>query len=246
MPSGVDSTQAVVELSAPKVDSTLIALRAQLETMRSYDNRLISTVYYALAALGGVALLLVGFGWWTNFKLYERERDALQHALRAQVKDEIEKARKATEASLAQMRSEMAETSSEHLRRVEIAAKSAASASVRSLESTIGDMQDDLVNAQYAVASKEFEEARGKGYKSLIVSSGVRALKLALRTHHSQFWRVSGTLDTILKIVDDGSKLEGYYERELMDALTDIPSQYGATVERIRRALAGEASSPPQ
>ena len=244
--SGADSVRTTAEPIRSDADSTLIALRAQLETMRSYDDRLISTVYYTLSALGAVALLLVGFGWWTNFRLYEREREALQQALKAQISDEVEKARKATEASLTQMRSEMAQTSSEHLRLVHNAAASAASDSVRGLESTIEKMRDDLVNAHYAVQSNKFEEARSKGYKTQIVTYGVSVLKLALQTHQSQFWRVSGTLDAILKAVEDGSKLEGYYERELMEALADIPSQYGATVERIRRALVGEGATPPQ
>ena len=52
-------------------------LRAQLEVMKQYDQRLLNTVYWALGTLAAVAAALVGFGWFANFRVYERDKNAL-------------------------------------------------------------------------------------------------------------------------------------------------------------------------
>jgi hypothetical protein len=60
-------------------------LKAQLETMRAYDQRLLATVYYALAGIGSVVLLVVGLGWYTNFRLYRRDVKDLKGSIDAQI-----------------------------------------------------------------------------------------------------------------------------------------------------------------
>lgn len=57
-------------------DSEKIAvLRAQLELMRQYDQRLLATVYWSLGALAAVVVLVIGLGWYTNFRVYRGELD---------------------------------------------------------------------------------------------------------------------------------------------------------------------------
>lgn len=55
-----------------------IALKAQVELMRHYDQRLLNTVYWALGGMGAVVLLVVGLGWYTNFRLYKRDVEDLK------------------------------------------------------------------------------------------------------------------------------------------------------------------------
>ncbi len=66
-------------------------LKAQLEVIRDYDQRLLATVY---ASLGGVFLLVVlvgGLNWFTNYRLYERERDSLRQSLQVAAQEEAVK-----------------------------------------------------------------------------------------------------------------------------------------------------------
>jgi hypothetical protein len=82
-------TPIVAENNQPKPSDEVIVLRAQLETMRQYDQRLLETVYWSLASLGAVVLLIVGLGWYTNFRLYKREvndiKREIQNALRVEM-----------------------------------------------------------------------------------------------------------------------------------------------------------------
>jgi hypothetical protein len=71
-PNAIPSpTVAVISQTRPSDE--VIALRAQLETMRQYDQRLLETVHWSLGASVGIMLLVVGLGWYTNFRLYKRE-----------------------------------------------------------------------------------------------------------------------------------------------------------------------------
>jgi hypothetical protein len=64
-------------------------LAKQLEDSRKFQEQILSTVYWSLGTLAGVAVLLVGFGWLANFRIFEREKAALERELRAQVNQEI-------------------------------------------------------------------------------------------------------------------------------------------------------------
>ena len=64
--------------STTPTDSTEIRiLRAQLSVQREYKEDLLQTVYFTLATVGGVALVLIGYSWYTNFRVIERDRQLL-------------------------------------------------------------------------------------------------------------------------------------------------------------------------
>ena len=66
-------------------------LKAELLIIKSYQDNLLSTVYWSLGVLGTIAVGLVGFGWFANFRIYERDKLALSQELRAINKEEIRK-----------------------------------------------------------------------------------------------------------------------------------------------------------
>lgn len=69
---------STVEPSSEKevVDYDLIQI--QLELIQLFDQRLLSTVYWSLGAIVTLAVLVAGFSWFSNFRLYERDKDALR------------------------------------------------------------------------------------------------------------------------------------------------------------------------
>jgi len=66
-------------------------LRAQLDLTREYDQRLLATVYWSLSATFLLLVLVGGINWWTNFRLYEREREALRELIQVNVQQESAK-----------------------------------------------------------------------------------------------------------------------------------------------------------
>jgi hypothetical protein len=79
----------------PSADTAAIAvLRAQLQEAREYRADLLQTVNISLAATAGVGLLLIGFSWFANFRLLEREKTALQTVLATSLSSQLEVVKK--------------------------------------------------------------------------------------------------------------------------------------------------------
>lgn len=63
-------------------------LKAQLETIREYDQRLMNVVFWSLGGVFIVVVLIGGLNWFTNYRLYERERESLREYLQGEFKSE--------------------------------------------------------------------------------------------------------------------------------------------------------------
>lgn len=80
-------TPTVVPTSTPTGE--VIALRAQLEEIRRSEDRLIQTVYVALAGIFGFAALLVGINLFGGLRAYQRDKDAMRQELQGTLTQEI-------------------------------------------------------------------------------------------------------------------------------------------------------------
>lgn len=64
-------------------ETEVAALRAQLELSRQFHESILDTVYWALGGTFVLVGLLLGFGWFANFKVYERDKAAMKAELEA-------------------------------------------------------------------------------------------------------------------------------------------------------------------
>jgi len=72
----------------------LSVLEAQLATRESFEDKILGTVYWALGVIVTLGVALLGFGWFGNFKAYERDKKAIHDELAAMIAlkiSEIEK-----------------------------------------------------------------------------------------------------------------------------------------------------------
>jgi hypothetical protein len=83
------STPMPQPTATPQPDPEVIALRAQLDLMRDTDSRMLATVYWALSFVGALAVLLVGYNWFTNKWQYERDKTTLFNELRSLLNKEL-------------------------------------------------------------------------------------------------------------------------------------------------------------
>jgi hypothetical protein len=58
-------------------------LKQEVDTMKHYHDSLLATVYWSLAAVLGLAFVLIGSTWYTNYKIHESEK--------AQLREEVDK-----------------------------------------------------------------------------------------------------------------------------------------------------------
>ena len=99
-----NSDQKQVQNEAEKV----VILQAQLELMRQYDQRLLDTVYWSLTTTGGIVLLVVGLGWYTNFRFYKRDLEDIRRDIHASLRQEISEIARETALSIARQTTDSA------------------------------------------------------------------------------------------------------------------------------------------
>lgn|GEM_PF-5890492 len=66
-------------------DPTVAALEAQIAQERRYQEQLIQIVLWSIGGVMTIGVLLVGYGWYQNRIVYDRDRDALTQALGANI-----------------------------------------------------------------------------------------------------------------------------------------------------------------
>jgi hypothetical protein len=76
-------------LEAAKENSQIELLRAQLQTMKDYDQRLLSTVYWSLGGVAGLAILLCGYSWYNNNVLFQREKEITRKEIREMLRSDF-------------------------------------------------------------------------------------------------------------------------------------------------------------
>lgn len=64
-------------------------LQAQLQTMKEYHSSLLDTVYWAMGGVFLIAGTLLGFGWFVNFKIYERDKAFLKADVETHLREQI-------------------------------------------------------------------------------------------------------------------------------------------------------------
>ena len=94
--NGADQHAATKSSTAKELTSRLIdqkseneiaLLKEQNKLIREYQGSLLDTVYWALGGVFATAALLAGFGWWSNFKLYEADKQRLQQELTTKINE---------------------------------------------------------------------------------------------------------------------------------------------------------------
>lgn len=75
-------------------------LKQQNSDLKGFQSDLLLTVWSTLAAVFVLTAALVGFGWFANFKMYERDKELLRRDLGSVVASSEERLQKAQESSL--------------------------------------------------------------------------------------------------------------------------------------------------
>jgi len=90
----------------PVQEAKLQALQTEVQIFKDFTQHILTTVYFSLGTIVVVLIAMVGFGWYQNFRVYERDKEAMRQALLNALNEQVsEKAReldkKATERFLA-------------------------------------------------------------------------------------------------------------------------------------------------
>lgn len=221
-PSAPDVLPTSTVRAAPTEE--VAVLRAQLETMEKYQERLLDTVYWSLGALGAVFLALIGFSWFTNFRVYDRDRAALAQDLRGVVHEEVAGTQRELSTKLDQWKKEAQE-------------------SVRAAAAAIGDksrqeiqgLHYQLVRLEIDLAQLQAEVWTAKKSHGNAFSALIRAAELGQL--HGQDWVVSRVIDRIEKTIQDMDGIFGSDLTKIARFLDGLSDPNAVDAQRLREVL---------
>mgnify|MGYP001562726215 CR=1 FL=1 len=90
----------------PVQEAKLQALQAEVQVFKDFTQHILTTIYFSLGTVVVVLFAMVGFGWYQNVRVYERDKEAMRQALLNALNEQVsvkvsELDKKATERFLA-------------------------------------------------------------------------------------------------------------------------------------------------
>jgi hypothetical protein len=92
----------------PSESEQIAVLKEQVKIMREYNQSILDTIYYALGGLVTTIAIVIGLGWYTNFRIYKNDLSNIRNELKTDFdsfkpslrEEMIEAAKKAGEAAV--------------------------------------------------------------------------------------------------------------------------------------------------
>jgi hypothetical protein len=225
--TGSARSQQSTNGTSQRVEESQI-LHAQLDTMRQDSDRLFTTVYWALGTLISVTFAVAVLGWYVNFRVYERDRNALLGELTAlnsqRASENLEAMRRSFEELESQLRTAIAQASSVAEKQVE-----------QKVDRFSANVKQEINSLSYHAAEFKGQWLEEKGpllaawfeYRNMLVEA----------TAMGESWP-GYALGNMKRVLDKGVRLNHHHVLEISHLLSKLPPGYSSDVERIRVLVA--------
>jgi len=202
--------------------------------MRQYDQRLLNTVYWSLGVLATVAVFLVGFGWFANFRQYERDKTALRQELRTFIQEEFSRIQGVLQVDMDKRHEAVSKS-------VRALVSEASDAIRRELMAKTENLGRELKHVIYRIKGQEamLQEEKGVLTNALRCHSEMIVAALEL----DPFW-VSKALDEMHRVLKSISQQPGKIRpdaeqiRQISEILNKIPPEHSVVLSSVRDLLA--------
>ena len=197
-------------------------LKAQIETMRSYQDQFISVITWSLGAVLTIAFGLAAYNWYSSKLSYERDIQALRqenkalHAeLTALLKSETEQAAKRLLDELASKQAEIQ------------------AALTKAFDSKLSDIKDEVLDLEYNFTEDEAENALKEKSYAWAIYKYCRLLEISVR-QSSDYYQVGEILDRIGKVLDNpATSLSSDNVIDAVEKLRRLPKRYQTAAENL-------------
>jgi len=206
-------------------------LESQLQSTREYQGHLLDTVYWALGGIFVLVGLLLGFGWFANFKVYERDKDSIRTELAA----EISNTSRTMELELRKIESELhssldikSKASSESL---STQLKTQLEEALAPIKSSISSAEDRIFQLQLHQRKEQMENETSD---SMALTKAVYVLELCVQKAMDE---IPDIINVILKKLEKGGKFTAREITNVNRIIDKLPTQYQALTDRLRAKL---------
>lgn len=215
------STPPLIPASTPAVspqpNPELVALRGQVELIREYNERILNTVYWALGGMLTVLTLIVGFGWYANFRSYKRDVEELQSHFKREF-EEIKKSYKSDIDTLKQ-------TAMPELRK-EISSL---------IDSKMHSLNHQLNELKYGLLEAQLADYVTKGVHANALTVSLNMIDVALQIGYD--WKISLSINHLAKAIKAGGMKYSGDARTIINVVNALPADYKEEAELIRQLV---------
>lgn len=218
------------------------ALREQLDQMRHSDDRLLATVHWALGVVDFLAVLLAGFSWYTNFRVYERDKNSLKDELRVFVRQELEKGSHESRTELRQIQDaidETLKTSGKEFQARLDASQQASQKYAKEIKESLEDKFDHF-KYDYFKLQIQFEETN-KTPPATRLRTFISFLDLTVEFGWE--WAYVEALQRIAALLREGATVSASDLPQLNSILAKIPKDFALQVDAIKNLVTTRLSS---
>jgi len=218
VPQSTQTSEIAKDLSdTKKQNQELLLAKAQLATMKEFNGAILSTVHWALGGTFVLVGLLVGFGWFANFKVYERDKLAMKVEL---------------EAVLATRLSEMDSTISGKVKDlVTSETKKLVSQSYQKIENSLNSISQKLFELDRDQLKSKM---KSNSSDSMALTDALSLLRICLKKSPDD---VPEIIQFMLKAIDKGGMLTATEITDLNALLDLLPAHYRTLTEKLRTKL---------
>lgn len=213
-PEEIQFSSQIQKQSLNEVD----LLKEQNKLIREYQASILSTVYWALSGVFTVLAFLAGFGWWSNFKMYEADKVRLQQDLDSKINE--------LDSKLA-LRLE--ENRTELERAVDVKGEAQLSrllSELTDVRANISKLSDE--SRQRSDEIKEVQEELKKNFSQLL--KFIRLTEGETRFVEEQVWELKGIPNNIL--MTQCQAIDAALAAENLDAVNNVLGRLQRTLQK--------------
>ena len=231
---------AADSLSGAEASAAIELLQAQLEMTRQFQGDMLETVYWSLGVVVVLVGLLLGFGWFVNLRVYERDKESLRQELMgkldqetASVKSEISELSSALTANVSELSTSVNSRLGEEISALSKSLKKEVSGHV---SSQIESVNQRLLSIEFEAMAEELDARIKSGSHNMALTSALHILTRAFALDRSS------TVESMLKGILDSLKAGGKFTVSEVARITTIldklPASHAILGDKVRQAVA--------
>jgi len=237
-PGQLVATPTSSAASAAARDTEVAALRqqnrlleAQLQSAKEFQGAVLDTIYWALSGVFLALSLVFGFSWFTNFKLYDRDKQALHADLQSrldiaikEIGTEYSKTSQAVDRRVDEKFEEWKRTAEYQAEALTKQVQTNSQANVTALERSLSGLQREVLKVSI----------RTETDPTVRVSLARRLLYYSLDAAHHD---VPEAIAAILRSLDEGVRISPQDVSSMNGLLDKVPQEHMAFAAKLRERL---------
>ena len=221
------------------LNTELELLKLQIELTTTFQEKLLSTVYWSLGTIASVVTVLVGFGWFANYKVYERDKEAIKSEANALIKNYQQENQVHFDSQIGKLETQISEKlkadQSLELEKLKINFDEKIKYLSTEIQALKHDSKSGLANVTIELENQSREKWIQMGVYINALRSSINILELAITNKFK--YRIERGLDFILedlnKIFSKGMQLDSGVVSKLSKQFDLLDSSHAANINSI-------------